>query len=341
VHDLGGYDSRTLAEILDDLFDTAPDYAEAAGYSQKDLDDLLASFDEDPLPGPGDDEPPSGGDEDDEPGISAEDLDADQADNPDNAVDEAPEQARSRLGDVWLMGPHRLAVGDATNVIVIGKALGGKRADIVISDPPYGMYLNTDYSSMPHGKTYRPVQGDHEDYDPRPVMDMLGAVKEQFWWGADYYAERLPGKNDGSWLVWDKRTVAQAEGFGSEFETCWSRTRHKRRMLRHPWFTTHAGHEEDAADARKRVHPTQKPVSLYSAILGAWSKRGAVLLDPYAGSGTAVISAERTGRIAAVIEIDPRYADVIVMRWQRVTGQRATREADGALFDDVPPADLA
>jgi DNA modification methylase len=141
----------------------------------------------------------------------------------------------------------------------------------------------------------------------------------------------LPQRNQGSWLIWDKRTPSQAEGFGSEFETCWSRTRHKRRMLRHPWFGMFAG-ADDSKDARSRVHPTQKPVSLYAAILTAWTSTGDLVLDPYAGSGTTLIAADQTSRRAALIEIDPAYCDVICMRWQQHSGQAATRESDGEAF---------
>lgn len=111
---------------------------------------------------------------------------------------------------------------------------------VIITDPPYGMDLDTDWSDVRGGK-YDRVKGDEKEFDPRPFFELFKDVKEQFWWGADYYARHLPYKV-GSWLVWDKRSK---EGFessgdpdamiGSMFELCWSKNKHRREILRFRW----------------------------------------------------------------------------------------------------------
>jgi hypothetical protein len=174
------------------------------------------------------------------------------------------------------------------------------------------------------GNIYDQVIGDHEDFDPGPIIVRLASITEQFWFGADYYAERIPQRGNGSWLVWDKRKESQAEAVGSEFELCWSRQKHKRRMLRHDWFGFLSS--ENGSDARNRVHPTQKPVTLFVDIMDQWTKAKGVVLDPFVGSGTTIIAAEMTGRACHALEINPAYVDVSIERWQNFTGEKARRQ---------------
>jgi len=218
-------------------------------------------------------------------------------------------------------------------------------------DPPYGMRLDTDFSTIKgslrstdraqgtQGNKYAPVIGDHDDYDPQQILGLYSDVPEQFWWGADYYAERIPHRTDGSWLVWDKRKESQAEAIGSEFELCWSRAKHKRRMLRHEWFGFLSS--ESAAEARNRVHPTQKPVILFADILTQWGKPGGMVLDTYAGSGTTVLACHNLGMTAAVMERSEAYADVICERFERFTGIKPERvlpdgTTEPVTFQDQP-----
>jgi hypothetical protein len=261
----------------------------------------------------------------------------------DGDVPEPPAVPFSALGDLWQLGPHRLLCGDATDPAAHALLLDGLRPDLLLMDPPYGMRLDTDYSTIRGalgsigrgngtvGNKYPPVIGDHEDYDPRPVLDMYTAVGEQFWWGADYYAERIPDRVSGSWVVWDKRKDSQAEAIGSEFELCWSRGRHKRRMLRHEWFGFLSS--ESPTEARNRVHPTQKPVALYRDILDQWGTPGGVVLDAYGGSGPTVIACDRVGMTALVMELSPAYADVICRRYQEHSGVLPVLASTGVAHD--------
>lgn len=252
--------------------------------------------------------------------------------------DEVPEEVETRckLGDVWQLGAHRLICGDSTDIAVIDRLMDGVNADMVLTDPPYGMNLDTDYSSMQSnmgnsgGNKYERVIGDNEDFS----SDLINAIfagfadcTEMFLFGADYFAELLPDKNDGSWLVWDKRKESQADVVGSEFELIWSKTRHKRRMLRHDWFGFLSS--ENGADARNRLHPTQKPITLLVDILNQWGKDANVIVDLYGGSGSTLIACEQLNRKCYMCELDEHYCDVIVQRWENLTGKQAMRLSDG------------
>ena len=253
-------------------------------------------------------------------------------------VPEVPEEPITKEGDLYILGNHRLLCGDSTNILHVEKLMDGNKADMVFTDPPYGMFLNTDWSGIQgsmksigakagtFGNKYKKVIGDNEDFTPDLINTIFASFsycKEIFVWGADYFAELLPNKNDGSWLVWDKRKESQAEAIGSEFELCWSKSKHKRRMLRHDWFGFLSS--SNPIEARNRVHPTQKPTSLCEDVMSQWGNTGDIVADLYGGSGTTLIAAERTNRHAYLMELDPKYCDVIVKRWEDFTGNAAKR----------------
>ena len=234
---------------------------------------------------------------------------------------ELPTEPTSKLGDIYKLGNHRLMCGDSTKKEDVDKLMNGNKADMVLSDPPYGMKLDTDYSSMTSersfhkGKTHNKVIGDNEDFKPELITTFFENFNcgEVFLFGADYFAELLPNKNEGSWLVWDKRKESQADGFGSEFELIWSKRKHKRRVLRHDWFGFFSS--ENAKDAQNRVHPTQKPVTLLADIINQWGGGVQSIVDLYGGSGSTLIACEQLNRICYMMELDPRYCDVIIQRY--------------------------
>lgn len=253
-------------------------------------------------------------------------------------IPEVNEKAKPRVkrGDVWKLGDHRLMCGDSTSADDINELRKDIEIDMVISDPPYGMNLDTDFSTMKgslfslgrknrtRGKKYEKVIGDNEDFSPELIstfFDNFSFCTEMFLFGADYFAELLPEKNCGSWLVWDKRKESQADAIGSEFELVWSKSKHKRRVLRHDWFGFLSS--ENSADARHRVDPTQKPVSLIVDIINQWGKEANAIVDLYGGSGTTLIACEQLGRKCLMMELDPHYCDVIIQRWENLTGKKA------------------
>lgn len=245
----------------------------------------------------------------------------------DDVQDDVP--AVSKLGDVWLLGEHRLMCGDSLIGENLDLLMNGKQAGCVLTDPPYGINLDTDYTKLPAhiGTTqtkHKKVIGDDKPFDAKSIYEYFADTKEQFWFGADYYRRTIPeADTSGSWLVWDKRTETTDSGFGSGFELCWSKTRHKRDLLRHlhfGMFTVEKG---------KRVHPTQKPVVLLIDILNRWVDQGAIVVDLFGGSGSTLIAAEETNRIAYLMELDPHYVDVICARYQKHTGNLPILEATG------------
>lgn len=267
----------------------------------------------------------------------------DDEDEAEIVEDEAPEvdeehEPICKLGDVWQLGRHRLICGDSTDKATVERLMEGKKVDMVLTDPPYGMRLDTDFSGAvgslksigrknhTRGNKYDKVIGDNDDFKPELIktfFDNFDYCKEVFLFGADYFAELLPNKNDGSWLVWDKRKESQADAIGSEFELIWAKTKHKRRVLRHDWFGFLSS--QNAKDAQNRLHPTQKPISLLVDIIEQWGKDCENIVDLYGGSGSTLIACEQLNRTCYMAELDPKYCDVIIKRWENLTGEKAVK----------------
>lgn len=251
-------------------------------------------------------------------------------------VPEIPKEPQSKLGDLYFLGKHRLLCGDSTSIDDVERLMNGEKADMVFTDPPYGMFLDTDYSSMSEdSKTYHPVIGDGDDFRPELIQTCLGIFSycsEVFLFGADYYSELIPNKNKGSWIVWDKRQGTTIDistnidkKFGSCFELCWSKTKHKRDIARILWSGIFGeGKNEERVGVRnvpKRYHPTQKPIALAEWFFERWGKPEDNVVDLYGGSGSTLIACEKTNRKCFMMEIDPLYCDVIVSRYVKFTGK--------------------
>ena len=254
--------------------------------------------------------------------------------------DEVPEEVetRAKRGDIWQLGKHRLMCGDSTSITDVEKLMNGEKADMVFTDPPYGMNLDTDYSKMNGsqkniefkqrknvvgGKKYE--QGKVDDFTPEIVNNLFACfdyVKEMFLFGADYFAELLPNKNDGSWVVWDKRDDNEQfdKMYGSSFELCWSRNKHKREIARVRWCGVFGTEKEFD---KKRHHPTQKPTALVQWFLDRYSKDSQCIVDLFGGSGSTLIACEQLNRKCYMMELDEHYCDVIIQRWENLTGQKA------------------
>jgi DNA modification methylase len=241
--------------------------------------------------------------------------------------DEAPELSQeppvSELGKVYQLGRHRLMCGDATKIEDVEKLMDGQKADMVFTDPPYGMDLDTDWSDIPdnqsvvqgnhQSKNYSKIIGDDKDYDPTHLFTMFPDVKEMILWGADYYAERLLDKNKGSWFVWDKRLEESTDKiYGSCFELAWSKEKHKRNMVRVKWAGVYG---TETQDIKKRIHPTQKPIEVCTWFISKYSKQEQKIIDLFGGSGSTLIACEQTNRDCYMLELDEKYVDVIRKRY--------------------------
>jgi DNA modification methylase len=241
--------------------------------------------------------------------------------------DEAPEvsdePAVSKLGEIYQLGRHRVMCGDSTIKENVDALMGGVLADMVFTDPPYGMDLDTDFSSLKsklntfgknqkRGGKYDKVIGDNQEYNPSHLLELADEV---ITWGADYYADKLP--KGGSWYVWDKRLDDTSDKmYGSCFELAWSKVKHKRDIIRVKWaglFGT------ETQDIKKRVHPTQKPIEVCAWFIDKLSKIDNVIVDLFLGSGSTLIACEQTNRICYGMELDPKYCDVIRKRYWKFT----------------------
>jgi len=231
------------------------------------------------------------------------------------------------IGDLFEIGEHRLLCGDSTDSDAVAKLMNGEKADMVFTDPPYGMKLDADYSEMSNnstfakekgiknGKKYENVIGDHNDFSQELINTIFACFndcKEIFIWGADYFAELLPNKNQGSWIVWDKRVDENFDKmYGSSFELCWSKNRHKREIARIRWASAFGTEKEFD---HKRHHPTQKPTELASWFFKKWGKENDLIVDLYLGSGTTMITSHQLKRKCYGMELDPKYCQVIIDR---------------------------
>jgi DNA methylase len=235
--------------------------------------------------------------------------------------DALPEQVppRAKRGDVWLCGAHRVMCGDATCGEDVARLMDGEPAAILLGDPPYGIgYVGLDGPKMPGmlRRRVEPIAGDDGPFDPMPAVE-LASCSEVFLWGGDCFYDRLPP--GGSWLVWDKRASDAADAIpGAPFEMCWSKKRHAREFIRVAWGGWYSREPGDA----ERYHPAQKPVTVMVRVMEI--AQGDVY-DPFLGSGTTMIAAEQLGRRCYGMEIEPRYVDVALARWEAATGRQATR----------------
>ena len=181
------------------------------------------------------------------------------------------------------------------------------KVDLVLTDPPYGIDLPTNYKERGRGKlaccnNYAPVHGDIEPFDPTFIVRMNVPT---VLWGANYYADKLPPVS--GWLVWDKQRPKGIDQ--ADCELAWTNYVKGVRIFRHLWHGMMRKTEHG-----ENYHPTQKPTALIKWALGLkWTPAGAIL-DPFMGSGTTLVAAKELGRKAIGIEIEERYCEIAVRR---------------------------
>ena len=222
------------------------------------------------------------------------------------------------LGDLFEIWPHRLLCGDSTNIDDVNKLMNGEKADMVFTDPPYWMFLDTEYAvtDKVKWKKYDKVIWDNEDFKPElinTIFSCFNYCKEIFLWWADYYAELIIDKNKWSWIVWDKKMESLDASIWSWFELCWSKQKHKRELLRilWSWFTAKEKWEN-------RVHPTQKPIELCSWFIKNYSDKNNLIIDLFWWSGSTMVACHQLNRKCYMSELDPKYVQTIVNRMQKL-----------------------
>lgn len=220
---------------------------------------------------------------------------------------------------------HRIMCGDSTSEADVGKLMDGEKADMVFTDPPYGIgYDDRATVSDIYASGMKPsnlgsiVGDDRTDYFSK-IYD--NKIEEQFWWGGNYYAHDIP--YCGSWIVWSKKTESQRSNkmlFNSDFELCWSKAKHRTKLFEIMW--TGAMNKEKS---ETRLHPTQKPIALVLKFLNEWGKNKDLVLDYFLGSGSTLIACEKTKRRCYGMEIDIKYMNVILKRFEEYSGDTAER----------------
>ena len=309
-----GWDKELLALELSELQTSEFDLG-LLGFSDDELDDLLNSGDKEGL-------------------------------TDDDAVPEVQEDAVTHPGDIWLLGQHRLLCGDSTKADDLKRLMRDELADMAFTDPPYNVnYANTAKDKL-RGKN-RPILNDNLGDDFGTFLtdactNLLSVTK-----GAVYIAMssseldtlqaafRAAGGKWSTFIIWAKNTFTLGRAdYQRQYEPIlygW------RDGADHFWCGA-----RDQGDvwqikkpAKNDLHPTMKPVELVERAILNSSKSRDIVLDLFGGSGTTLIAAEKSGRQARLIELDPKYVDVIVRRWQEWTGLKATREADGVGFDEL------
>ncbi len=256
----------------------------------------------------------------------------------------APEEPVSVTGDVWVLGKHRLMCGDSLSIDAVKTLMAGVDADVLITDPPY----NVAYE----GGTKEKLTIKNDSMDDAAFRQFLrdafvsadsvmkpGAVF--YVWHADSEGYNFRGAcKDANWtvrqcLVWEKDALVMGrQDYHWKHEPClygW------KDGASHLWAADRKQTTILKFDRPKKndVHPTMKPVALIEYQLLNNTKGGDIVLDLFGGSGTTLIAAEKNGRYARLMELDPKYVDVIVTRWQDFTGQQAKLESDGRTFAEV------
>ena len=228
-------------------------------------------------------------------------------------VPEAPEEPKTKLGDLYILGDHRLLCGDSTKAEDVEKLMNGEKADALITDPPYGVsYKSPSGKGLTNRGNYDIIKGDNVDFDP---SCLFGHCESVVTWGANHYANLLPPS--ARWLVWDKRE-GDAINKNSDCELAWCSQGGSARLFHHKWNgMIKASERQD-----KRMHPTQKPIALFEWVFEC-VESGNLILDLFLGSGSTLIAAEKTNRKCYGMELDPKYCDVIVKRWEDFTGKKA------------------
>ena len=311
--ELGGWNEEMLATELVSLRDEDVDLG-LLGFDDKDIDRLLAEASE-------------------ETGLADE-------------VPEPPADPISRPGDLWICGEHRVLCGDATVLADVESVLSGELADLCFTDPPYNVNYANSAEKKRRGKN-RPILNDALGqqfgellYDA--CVNILTVTK-----GAVYIcmssseldvlqkAFRAAGGHWSTFIIWAKNTFTLGRSdYQRQYEPIlygW------KDGVDHYWCGARDQGDVWLIDkpAKNDLHPTMKPVALVERAIHNSSKSRDIVLDPFGGSGTTLIAAERAGRRARLIELDPKYVDVVIQRWQNLTGGSAAHATTGQTFSSL------
>jgi len=285
-----------------------------------------------------------------------------------NAAPPLPEIPVSRAADMWLCGngrnQHRILCSDATSSESVARLLGERRPRLMVTDPPYGIELDSEWrdraglngcgpaeaSYMKHrteGHTETTISGDTRA-DWSEAFELVPSLQIAYVWHASKFTREVLdgllriGFVHHQQIIWDKgRTVLTRTLYWFQHEPAWFV-----RKVNAPWYGK-AGENSTiwaspspkfimgGSDEQKFDHPTQKPVELMRRPILNHLKRGELVYDPFLGSGTTLAAAELTERVCLGLELDAKYIDVAVFRWQMLASMKATLDGDGRTFEEV------
>ena len=284
-------------------------------------------------------------------GFGADELAAMLAEKTDGLTDpdeipEAPEDPVSALGDVWLMGNHRIVCGSSTEVDSVDKALNGVKPHLMVTDPPYGVEYDADWrnkamradGSKVGGRAVGKVLND-DKADWREAWALFPGDVAYVWHAgnmAHVVAESLLAceLHIRAQVIWAKSQFVIGRGdYHPQHEPCWYAVRKGKTGHYDGGRKQSTLWQIDKPQKSETGHSTQKPVECMKRPIENNSSPGQAVYEPFSGSGTTIIAAEMTGRSCHAIELNPAYVDIAVERWQNFTGQEATLESSGESFN--------
>lgn len=258
--------------------------------------------------------------------LENENLEAEEDDFDESEVSE--NKYNVKRGDIYLLGNHRLMCGDSTNKEDVDKLMNGKKADLVLTDPPYGINLvkndkvGADFGITKKGK-YKSIIGDNNTDITKKSYEIIKDVCDNIiLFGGNYFIDFLPF-SDG-WLIWDKREDTGIRNTFADGEMAWCSFHTPVRIYRQLWNGVVRSGEHE-----KRVHPTQKPVQLLGNIIKDFSEENNIILDLFGGSGSTLIACEQLNRVCYGMELDEHYCSVIIERFIKLKGSEQVFKLEG------------
>lgn len=252
----------------------------------------------------------------------------------DDYNEEPPAEPKSKLGDIYQLGRHRLMCGDSTKAEDIETLIGDNKIQLALTDPPYGISVvqgnqiggggathfgKVGGENIVKSSTYMAIKGDETTDTAKLNYSILKDVSDnQIIFGGNYFTDFLPPK--ACWCVWDKQNT----GNFADCEMAWT-SFDKGAKLYH-WLWNGLCRKGDRnVEGVSRVHPTQKPVGMLADILKDFSEKDNNILDCFGGSGSTLMACEQTERNCYMMEYEPHYVDIIIDRWEKFTGEKAVK----------------
>ncbi len=281
-----------------------------------------------------------------------------------DAVPPVPGDPVTCVGDLWLCGLHRVLCGDATGGEAVSLLLGGRQPFLMVTDPPYGIELDSEWRDKAGLNKHGPAEPSylkrrskgHQETtisgdtraDWSDAFALVPSLEVGYVWHASKFTREVLdgllriGFLHHQQIIWDKgRAVLTRTHYWFQHEPCWYVRKKNAPWYGKPgenstiWNSPSPKFIMGGSDEEKFDHPTQKPVELMRKPILNHTKPGELVYDPFLGSGTTLAAAEGTGRVCYGLELDPKYVDVVVARWQLLSGKKATLENDGRTFDEI------